>query len=149
MTDKTNARATVKQTFMVHEGGTKFYEVTTFSSGPGKTLIAKRYGRVSSKERGGQLDVDVSPERGHAVAVASKFKRGYVLKSERQATMDVHSKYIVSGEIVNIETHLTNESFQTAYTLVFGSPVNGTSDTPVATAVIEPNVDRGDNWASW
>ena len=149
MTDTSSERTTVKQPFMVHEGGTKFYEVTTFSSSPGRTLAARRYGRISSTERGGQMEVDVGPERGHAIAVAAKIKRGYVVQSERTATMDVRSQQIVSGEIVNIETHLINQSFRTAYASVFGSSQIDTWDAPVAPAAPEPAIDRGDNWASW
>ena len=150
-------------TMMHHEGGTKFYEVARIFNGDGKRfVVVNRWGKVSeARNGGGQCKVENFGSAGTAEIAAGKKlsekrKRGYV---------DVGGVSYLSrsfdGDVARLKLNEHFGDSDTVELIMSGlalsdvltasqSDINhlfGRDDVVVEEP--EPEVELGEEWASW
>jgi predicted DNA-binding WGR domain protein len=150
--------------FMLHSGGTKFYEITLINAADLKTfLVVKRWGKIEAIKGGGEVQVlDYSTPRT-ALQAAEKLKndkekRGYQIKD---ATHGLGGSFAASGtaDILSaIKGHYTKH-----WPMVLGHlGLDMTQGNEATMMIVEddldpsvvfeqppPEPDRGDSWGSW
>lgn len=145
-------------TMMHHDGGTKFYEVIRiFNEGGKRFVVVNRWGKMSER-RGGQSKVENFGSAGIAnVAAAKKInekrKRGYnevIVRDVLPGSFD--------GDLIRLKL---NECFDDSDTVELIMSGLGISDVltgasgktfepdDVVVEEPEPEVERGEEWASW
>jgi predicted DNA-binding WGR domain protein len=144
--------------FMLHSGGTKFYEITLINAADLKTfLVVKRWGKIEAIKGGGEVQVlDYSTPRT-ALQAAEKLKndkekRGYQLKDP---THGLGGNFAASGtaDILSaIKGHYTKHwpmVIQHLGLIDDSSPANDDDDEGIVSEQPLPEPDRGDTWGSW
>lgn len=148
-----------ESTMLHHVGGTKFYEVTKIFTDGGEHVVVYRWGKMSEVATGGQCKVEGPFPSGTAAVLtqrklSEKRKRGYADADGYSITSSSFD-----GEVARLKL---NELFDDsrAVTLIMSglgltdilsaSDVNhlfGRDDIVVEEP--EPEIERGEEWASW
>lgn len=147
-----------ESTMMHHESGTKFYEVIRiFNGAGGRFVVVNRWGKMSEK-RGGQAKVENFATAGTADFTAGKkindkTKRGYKIVSGVDAlarTFDGDLARLNLGERFSdsdtVELIMSSLGISDVLT---GTSGNTFIRDDVVVEEPEPEIERGQEWASW
>ena len=148
---------------MLHEGGTKFYEVAKFYNHDGKRfVVVNRWGKKSEQRGGGQTKVEAFSGEYNAneaarKKMAEKQKRGYqVVMSHdtipRNLDSDIvrlklNEHYNDSDVTESVMHHLALTDILTEASKADLDHLFGRDNIVVEEP--EPKVERGGDWASW
>lgn len=150
--------------FMLHEGGTKFYEITLLNAADlGKFLVIRRWGKIGARSTGGEIQIATHATPRAALLDAEKLKndktkRGYYIKD---ATHGFGARFSATGtdDILNaIKRHyVTHWPMVVQHLGMDGDKITGKSADfmvvdEMADIVVEepaPEPERGENWGSW
>lgn len=146
---------TVSSTEMMHEGGTKFYEIVTFDNlTNGNSVEVRRWGKAEQLTRGGgQASVDSHPNlkamaASSARQVKAKEKGGYRSIASKHV---FHSNNGTHGEAQigsGIAAHYSDSKTRDSILEKLGiDPTAPASPEPLKRE--EAPVDRGEQWGSW
>jgi hypothetical protein len=152
---------TVESELMVHEGGTKFYEIITFGSVEKETYLeVRRWGKTLYMRRGGgQTSVikhrtladmlDSARKQGGA-----KHKGGYQRdNSSKFGLIDGKDSFTQDEFLSQLSSGLHYEDASLIARLISELAVDAKAAEPtvkpVTEPVFEPSVDRGEAWGSW
>lgn len=141
--------------YMEHEGGTKFYEVATYSLDSGRSVVVNRWGKMSAK-RGGEIKIESYAVKSQADAAArkkinEKGGRGYnaATGSYMPRTLNVDSARLsLAGHYSDTDTVdgiLTRLGIDDVLTEAISQPV----PDEIVTDEPKPEPERGGEWASW
>lgn len=150
--------------FMLHEGGTKFYEIVLLNAADlKKFLVIKRWGKTEARKGGGETQVIEYPTPRAALVAAEKLredkaKRGYQItgamhgfgaRSAFTGTDDIRSA--VKGHYTKhwpmVLGHLGLDVIQGHEATMMIVDELDSSDVVFEQPPPEP--DRGDSWGSW
>lgn len=146
--------------FLVHESGTKFYEVVEFYNvAAGKFVSVNRWGKIAAQHGGGETKVgqfiDICKCQDAArKKLLEKSGRGY---SERTVRFGLHagtSKIESETLLSELRKHYSNEGV--IYTILSGLDINDSLETvktystaSESVAEASPAFSRGEEWGSW
>jgi predicted DNA-binding WGR domain protein len=147
---------TVTPIAMLHEGGTKFYEVVTFANhDDGHFVEVRRWGKVEQlKTGGGQVSVDSHPTQSSMAGSAdkqirAKDKGGY--RTER-SVHGFHDKggydYTANKVSFGLNSHYSGNHRDAVRNALGIGGVAPADDAPAPKREEAP-VDRGEQWGSW
>ncbi len=141
----------IRQQTLLHEGGTKFYEVTEFAlEGTSKVGHVTRWGPMSAQDSGGQQQF--TAEERAAVIIKKKQRRGYTTSTSEKVTRCTLKEFLKGGtfptSIKNFDRQSLNE-LELYFTGI--GDIEDPYDPPVfkPKAKKEPEVVRDENWGSW
>ena len=153
---------------LLHEGGTKFYEVISYwNEDTKKGIYVKRWGKVSARDSGGgQIDIrdgvtflDFSSVKQKALdIIRSKKNRGYdtdsMYKPRKGGLYDSSpmSEGQFDGQVARHYNATSADKVRLALGLSSSGAVNSEAipvDDQIQSEVTETEVDRGEEWASW
>lgn len=147
---------------MNHDGGTKFYEVSKFYNEDGKRfVVVNRWGKMSEVFGGGTTKVEAFTGEWNAneaarKKLAEKQKRGYSIGGSRDrmpkkfdgdvARLKLGEHFNDADTVESIMHHLALTDILTASSKDLNH-LFGRDDVVVEEP--EPEVERGEEWASW
>ena len=149
-------------TVLHHTGGTKFYEVSKFYNHAGKRyVVVYRWGKNSEIRGGGQTKVEnfageVNANEAARKRMSEKIKRGYEIGAwpdRMPSSFDADITRLKLGEHFNdsdtVELVMSGLALSDVLT-ASQSDINhlfGRDDIVVEEP--EPEIERGEEWASW
>ena len=102
---------TIESKFMMHESGSKFYEIITLNAADiGQHIVVKRWGKASAQNGGGEIQVHTYPSARKAGAAADTVKRqkegrGYAHQAGGPG-LNSFGGQLTSGNVAHfLETH--------------------------------------------
>lgn len=146
-------------TMMHHEGGTKFYEVARIYNNDGKRfVVVNRWGKMSeARSGGGQCKVENFGSAGTAGIAASKKlsekrKRGYV---DGGSISTLPRSF--DGDLARLKLNEHFNDSDTVELIMSGLAIsdvltgagNEFLDDDIVVEEPTPEIERGDEWASW
>lgn len=147
-------------TMMHHTGGTKFYEVVRIFNDDGKRfVVVNRWGKMSEAHTGGgQCKIETFGTAGLAGVAAGKKvddkrKRGYV-EVPTPAETALPSSF--DGDLARFRLNEHFNSGDTVEMIMLGLAISdvltGVTNVLSDDVVVEepePEIERGEEWASW
>lgn len=156
---------THKATYLLHESGTKFYEVVQlYNADERKFVLVKRWGKVAARVRGGEIKVEeyqsaLKLDAAAAKVVRDKESRGYAqtkpdtagalhnrngsYTSEKEFAGTVNMHYGPNGS--RVESAILGHAH--------GASASSDDDDEDSSDVVveepQPEPDRGETWGSW
>lgn len=142
-------RIDVQQAWMVHEGGTKFYQVFQFIATGGKAVTLTHWG----KNTGGAWlrpvlggETQVKPGAQLKAKTAAKVKRGYKLQDSRNSVTKRDDYWLTTTFGAPLAWELTNAMFGAEPAAIEPSPA---PDTEVIPGAADPIEERPASWGTW
>lgn len=146
----------------LHEGGTKFYEVAKFYNHAGRRfVVVNRWGKKTEIRGGGQTKVEnftgeVNANEAARKKMGEKIKRGYEIGASPDsmpgsfdadlARLKLNEHFKDEDTVESIMHHLALSDVITASQADLNH-LFGRNDVVVEEP--EPEVERGEEWASW
>ena len=142
-------RIDVQQAWMVHEGGTKFYQVFQFIATGGKAVTLTHWGKYVRENwlrpvLGGETQI--KPGLQLKAKTAAKAKRGYKLEDSKNSVQKRDDSWFTTTFGAKLAWELTNEMFGAEPVALEPSVEPDTEVIPGAAAPIE---ERPANWGTW
>lgn len=153
----------IESRYLVHEGGTKFYETVTYlNPDEKKFVVAKRWGKIGAAFGGGEIIVDAYSSARTAQGAAErviegKRKRGYALAATSHGFHGTNVAYKDAGSFVAaVGRHYTTEASRKSVlaAMYISDELQGTEATmaiidEIVSETPEPEPDRDDSFGSW
>lgn len=150
--------------YLLHDGGTKFYETIRIEADNGPAMLIKRWGKASEfMNGGGQTKIhrgSASVVRAEEIKILEekrKMRPGKGQYISRNAggygLHDMVNKF-TDGEVEARLSHYSDPDVRSSIATYFNLDANNAApveqDIETEVEIEEPTpVERGDNWASW
>jgi predicted DNA-binding WGR domain protein len=145
--------------YLVHSGGTKFYEIVTFSNASEKTFVeVRRWGKIElAQSGGGQTQVLAHPTAADALDSARKQVRAkergdYDKKPGKFGLHVANGTQTLGAAYRAIGEHYADPELVASVRLKTGSARDGAALEPAIDDLPKepmPEPDRGESWGSW
>ncbi len=151
---------------LLHEGGTKFYEVISYWNDDTKNgACVKRWGKIGLRDGGGEIQIvgsgafDFTGVKNEASKIIrAKMNRGYAKDSQYKARKgglydsSPMSEGQFDGQVARHYNATSADKVRSALGLSGSGVVNSEAipaDDQIQSELTEPEVERGEEWASW